>query len=448
MTDSAAAWTPERVLALAPDASAAKAGQGLAGPRKWVSMGTDGHTLWGECQGSGSTPYQVRVDTLEPAWRCSCPSRKLPCKHALGLFLLHAASPGALPRAEPPQWVAEWTAMREARGEKRQGRAAEAAAKPVDAEAQAKRAARREDRVSAGLEELELWMEDLVRQGLGAARTRPASFWEGMAARLVDAQAPGAARLVRELAPLSVGGPGWEGRLLEALGRLRLLSRAWRRLGALPVALQEDVRSALGFALRQEEVVALGTVRDRWRVLGQREEDEDRLRVQRTWLRGERTGRDALVLAFAHGREPLDRSLIPGTAVDAEVAFHPSALPLRAVVAARHGPPAPFGELPGHATADAALAAYAAALAVQPWLEAFPLALSSAVPVRDGQGWAMRDGEGGVLPLATGFGRGWELLALSGGRPVALFGEWDGDRLRPLGTLAGGRFVSLAPVPE
>ncbi|HET7460013.1 MAG TPA: SWIM zinc finger family protein [Longimicrobium sp.] len=448
MTDSAAAWTPERVLALAPDAGAAKAGQGLAGPRKWVSTGTDGRTLWGECQGSGSTPYQVRVDTLEPAWRCSCPSRKLPCKHALGLFLLHTSSPSSVPRTDPPQWVAEWIAMREAREEKRQTRAAEAAAKPVDAEAQAKRAARREDRVQAGLEELELWMEDLVRQGLGTARTRPASFWEGMAARLVDAQAPGAARLVRELASIAVGGPGWDARLLEALGRLRLLSQAWRRLDALPEALREDVRSALGFVLRQEEVVALGTVRDRWRVLGQRVDDEDRLRVQRTWLHGESTGRHALVLVFAHGSEPLDRSLIPGTAVDAELAFHPSALPLRAVVAARHGPPAAIGALPGHPSVDAALAAYAAALAVQPWVEPFPLALASAVPVRDGEGWAMRDEDGDVLPLARGFGRGWELAAVAGGRPVALFGEWDGDRLRPLGALADGRFIGLAPAPE
>jgi len=448
MTDTAAAWTPERVLALAPDAGAAKAGQGLAGPRKWVSTGTDGRTLWGECQGSGSTPYQVRVDTLEPAWRCSCPSRKLPCKHSLGLFLLYTSSPASVPRADPPQWVAEWIAMREARGEKRQARAAEAAAKPVDAEAQAKRAARREDRVSAGMEELELWLEDLVRQGLGTARTRPASFWEGMAARLVDAQAPGAARLVRELASLSVGGAGWDARLLEALGRLRLLSRAWRRMDALPAALQEDVRSALGFALRQEEVVALGTVRDRWLVLGQRVDDEDRLRVQRTWLRGASTGRDALVLAFAHGREPLDPSLIPGTAVDAELAFHPSALPLRAVVAARHGPPSSFGAIPGHASVDDALAAYASALAVQPWIEQFPITLSAAVPVRDGEGWGMRDDRGDVLPLAPHFARGWELAAVSGGRPVALFGEWDGERLRPLGALADGRFIGLAPVAE
>jgi hypothetical protein len=448
MTDPAPAWTPERVLALAPDPSAARAGQGLASAAQWVSAGSDGRTLWGECRGSGSQPYQVRVDTLEPAWRCSCPSRKLPCKHALGLFLRHAAGPGALPVAEPPAWVAEWIAQREARGEKREARAAEAAAKPVDAAAQARRGARREERVSAGLDELELWTADLVRQGLASARGRPAAFWEGMAARLVDAQAPGAARLVRGLGALAAGGDGWDERMLEALGRIRVLVSAWRRIDALPAPVRDDVRAALGWTLRQEEVLAAGTVRDRWRVLGRRVDEEDRLRVQRTWVRGGATGRDALVLAFAAGREPLDVSFIPGTEVDAEIAFYPGALPLRAVAGPRHAPPAPLASFPGYASAGEAVAAYAAALAAQPWIEAFPFPLAAVTPVQGGGGWAVRDAEGAVLPLIARFARAEELHAISGGRPLALFGEWDGDRLLPLSAFTRGHFVSLSPSGE
>jgi len=36
---------------------------------------------------------------------------------------------------------------------------------------------------------LELWLRDLVRQGLAAAPGQPYSFWDAVAARLVDAQA-------------------------------------------------------------------------------------------------------------------------------------------------------------------------------------------------------------------------------------------------------------------
>ncbi|MFL5542776.1 MAG: SWIM zinc finger family protein, partial [Longimicrobiaceae bacterium] len=119
-----------------------------------------------------------------------------------------------------------------------------------------------------------------------------------------------------------------------------------------------------------------------------------------------------------------------------------------AVAGTRHAAPAPLASLPGYPSAAAAVAAYAAALAAQPWLEAFPFPLAAVTPVRGGEGWAVRDAEGVVLPLAGRFARPWELLALSGGRPLALFGEWDGDRLLPLGALAGGRFVSLSPSGE
>jgi hypothetical protein len=71
-------WTPQQVLALAPDPAGAKAGQGLASPRPWSQLGHDDEAVWGLCQGSGRKPYQTQVDLSEPAFNCSCPSRKSP----------------------------------------------------------------------------------------------------------------------------------------------------------------------------------------------------------------------------------------------------------------------------------------------------------------------------------------------------------------------------------
>lgn len=95
-------WTVERILALAPDSASAKAGQGLAGRRAWRSLGHADGTAWGECQGSGKAPYQAQIDLSEPAFRCTCPSRKFPCKHGLGLFLLLASEPVAFVEGSPP----------------------------------------------------------------------------------------------------------------------------------------------------------------------------------------------------------------------------------------------------------------------------------------------------------------------------------------------------------
>src|SRR3954452_2191621 len=136
------AWTQERVLQLSPDAGSAKAGQGLAHARKWVSVGCDERAAWGECQGSGAKPYQVQFDPAEAASKCSCPSRKFPCKHALGLMLLFASGEGAVPRASAPEWVEEWIASRAARAKKKEEQA-QAPPKPVDEAAQAQRREKR-----------------------------------------------------------------------------------------------------------------------------------------------------------------------------------------------------------------------------------------------------------------------------------------------------------------
>jgi hypothetical protein len=436
-------FTPEQITALAPDAASARAGQALASPRKWAATGSDERCLWGECQGSGSRPYQVIVDAAEPAFRCTCPSRKFPCKHALGLLFLSTAA-GAVPGAAPPEWVAEWLAGRDARAEKKTVRAAEPPAQgPADAEAQARRSERREERVAAGLAELERWLADLVRQGLASAATRPASFWEGMAARLVDAQAPGAARLVRELARVPGSGEDWPERLLASLARLHLLTEAMRRLDALPEPVQADVRGAAGWTQRQDEVLAAGGVRDHWVVLGQWTGVEDRLRVQRTWLRGEASGRTALLLAFAAGGQPLEPGPTPGTRFGAELAFYPGAHPLRALVRERLSAPAAAPVLPGFATVPDALGEWAAALSRNPWTERVALPLLDVVPVRDGGRWLLRDREGRLLPLAGGGEVGWTLLAFGGAEPATVVGEWDGEALLPLAVAAAGRYLEL-----
>src|SRR3954470_4798660 len=89
-----------------PGARAGGAGRGLARPGPWSQTGHDERAVWGLCKGSGARPYQTQADLTGPAWKCSCPSRKVPCKHALALLLLLAG--GAVPAGEPPEWVREW----------------------------------------------------------------------------------------------------------------------------------------------------------------------------------------------------------------------------------------------------------------------------------------------------------------------------------------------------
>src|SRR5918999_1741366 len=119
----------------------------------WSQAGSSGSLLWGKCQGSAREPYQVTVDLNEPSFRCTCPSRKHPCKHGLALLLLWAEGDGSVAEeARPADFAAEWVQRLAAKAPGSGGAAREAA--PPDPEAQAKRLAQRIETMSAGIEEV------------------------------------------------------------------------------------------------------------------------------------------------------------------------------------------------------------------------------------------------------------------------------------------------------
>jgi len=415
------------VLALAADASSRQAAQPLATGSSWPLTGAaDGSALWGECWGSARAPYRTAVDLSGPAYQCSCPSRKFPCKHALALMLLWSG--GAVGTGgDPPEWVRSWLAARSAKTSD-----AKAAKPPADPAAAQRRAAQREARVASGLTELDRWLCDQARQGLAASQRAGYRHWDDIAARMVDAQAPGLAERLQALAAVPFSGSGWEGRLLEEYALVRLLAIAGREQAGLPPPLRDTVRSRVGFTIRQADVLAGVTpVRDYWHVLARRDLDQDRIRTRRTWLRGRDTGRAALVLSFAAvwgSGQTLDDSLTVGTGIDADLAFYPAAIPLRALVAARRDT-APAGAPPG-VTVAALLTGYAAALGEDPWLDTWPAVLD-ATPARAPVP-CLYDGAGDAVPLHPRAGDCWPLFALSGGRPLTVAGEWTPRGLWPL----------------
>jgi hypothetical protein len=179
--------------------------------------------------------------------------------------------------------------------------------------------------------------------------------------------------------------------------------------------------------------------RDHWLVAGLRIDEEDRLRTQRVWLFGQTTKRSALCLSFSAGpNQPLDVTLVPGAVIDAELAFFPGSTPLRALVKQRFAAPV----FP-HETIAGANEFAATALASNPWLERVPFGLTAVVPLRRPNGWIARDATGHFLPLQLAEEQGWRLIARSGGHPMAVAGEWDGESLVPLGTWAEGRFLRV-----
>jgi hypothetical protein len=431
-------WTSQSVLQLAPDPASGKAGQGLASPRKWPSLGHDGEAVWGECQGSGAKPYQVQVELAGPTFKCSCPSRKFPCKHGLGLMLMYAA--GQLTAGARPAWVAEWLASRAERAEKKQAKAAEPP-KPVDEAAQAKRRERRQERVGDGLASLKVWLTDLVRGGVATVPTRGYGFFDDPARRMVDAQAPGVATRLQALGAVASSGAGWERPFVEGLASLHLLIAAHGRLDQLPEDTQHDVRATLGLTVTNDEVLARPPVHDLWQAVSHEVTVEDKLRVSRTWLFGTNTRRVALVLAFAHGTQPLSTVFRAGMACEADLCFFPGHAPR--AVAKSVGTPERITAVAGVDTLDQLCDLSSQLAASHPWLGEIAVPVRELVPVRTDAGLMLVDRENRSLPATCPELPMWSLLAVSGGHPVDVAVGFDGSRVRPLAVMHGGSFTPL-----
>lgn len=421
----------EQVAQMAPDSGSVAAGKKLMALKSWEHLGHSSEALWGLCRGSAL--YQVKVDLSNLGYHCSCPSRKFPCKHVLGLMMLFAGSPDAVAACAAPDWVTQWLERRKDRSEKKAERQATEDSKPVDDKAQKRRAEQRQSNVSDGLARFDVWLKDLVRNGLAAVETKPSAFWQDQAKRLVDAQAPGLASRVARLSLIPRTSRDWPARLLAELGRIKLLLHAWQRVDSLDPALASDVRQFLGWTVQQSDLQREGEqVDDAWIVIGQWVDDEDRVRTQRSWLVGRRTNRMALILQFSAGGQPFAESIVPGGEQDATLVFYPGAVPQRAKFLKREGSVAAItARPPGAPTIDDFLSDVAQQAARQPWLATFGAALYDVRLLPQNEAWLAIDCQGRAIPLA---GREhWKTLAVSGGNAVDLTGEWDGYALRPLG---------------
>ena len=418
---------------LAPDASSQSAARRLSTPAHWSSTGAFEWLVWGLCRGSGSKPYQTVVDLAGPDYRCTCPSRKSPCKHALALLLLWAA--GGVPEVlEPADFAAVWAESRKDRAAAAADRATRVAA-PKDPEQAARTAARREQRVTQGLADLDVWLRDQVRTGLAGASADAYRRFDGMAARMVDAQAPGVAAALRRLPQVTSSGPGWPGRLLAELAQLRLLVAAHARLGELPDPLAATVRSRVGYTVTAEEVLTTAPVRDLWHVLGATESDSGNLVTRRTWLWAAAADRPALVLSFGAGGQQPDRSLLGGTALDADLHFYPGQPPLRALVGRQYAEAQTLPDLtpaPRPRTVARLLDDHADARAHDPWLTVWP-ALLDVRPARGAGQWRLLDDDGDSLPVRALREALWPVLAASGGDVVTVAAELSDGWLYPIG---------------
>jgi hypothetical protein len=267
--------TPDFVEAAAPNAEAAKNGRGLVLKNKFLTLNhSPDESLWfGQCQGSGKTPYLCSADFAvpeKPVYRCTCPSRQFPCKHALGL--LYALADGkTFTSAEVP---VELAAKREKVAERAENRKVDTD-KPVKVNKTA--LAKKIKAQLEGIDLLEKLTQDVVRLGIGNMNAKTAHELEEQARQLGNAYLPGAQAALNNYTKLFHSAEGEErtgaereavyGEALDQICRLHALIRKGRtylqtRLGDPELAPETDTGIAawLGHAWQLRELKGAGLV--------------------------------------------------------------------------------------------------------------------------------------------------------------------------------------------
>jgi uncharacterized Zn finger protein len=194
----------QAVAEMAPNDKALLDGRGLVkkGALKKLAKNDDGTLVFGLCQGSGKSPYEVSMDLAtgsdRPTLRCTCPSRQFPCKHQIGLMLAFVANGAAFPVAAPPAALLDKRQKLVERAEKKAAAPAEDKPKAVNKAAQTKKTQEQAD----ALDTLETFVVDLVSAGLGGLTSKSIKAIDTQAKRMADAQMSGAAAALQHLSAL------------------------------------------------------------------------------------------------------------------------------------------------------------------------------------------------------------------------------------------------------
>lgn len=428
----------DQILALAPDEASKKAGLGLANPGKWVSKGANELAIWGECQGSGSKPYQAQIDLQQIAFKCSCPSRKFPCKHGLGLFILYARQTNQFKQEPAPAWVTEWLEKRAQKEEKKAARADT----PVDEAAQAKRQASRHDAVLNGISELKKWMSDIIRNGIIAMPDKGFSFFENMAKRMVDAKAPGLANMIRNLGETPFYQENWQQTFLEKLLGIYLVSEGYSTQHDKEHVFVQDLRSWIGYTINQDELKEQAGITDEWLVLAKQSSEVDSVTTEKYWLYGTTSKAYAVVLQFIVRGQGTVLTLSAGMTIRAELVFFPSVNPLRALIK-RQINTEQLTSLSGYPHWNAVLETTATLYSQFPVQGERAWFVNDLVPVYHNQQWWFRDSDAQLMPAGNNEQKIWKILAISGGKPTGLSLISNNHRFEPAGIWSGNEYLPL-----
>ena len=150
--------------------------------------------IFGDCYGSGSKPYSASVDFYSgsPIFRCTCPSRQIPCKHCLGIMFDWLAKKEFTVEETPEDIVSKRQKI-----EKRAENAEKKAAEPSKANQAA--TAKKLQKQREGLELADHFVKDIFSRGICSLNQASCEQYKSFAVQLGDYYLPEPQALVNQI---------------------------------------------------------------------------------------------------------------------------------------------------------------------------------------------------------------------------------------------------------
>ena len=283
----------------------------------------------------------------------------------------------------------------------------------------------------AGIKDLKLWLDDIVRVGL-IIHQLPDVELDTMSSRLVDSQLGGLARKLRLLKTLDRNEPAWPKITLAVLSRLYLVADYFHKWDMLNQVQKFTLLMHCGLHVRKEQLSTISGTRDFWTVLGISHLQEENLVMRRVWIAGSRSKKIGLLLDFKHRTGNFTSFWEMNKTYAGELVYYPSSFPLRAILKDCSQVQSEEKQFPAYKSLDTFMNNYALAVSRDNWLSVFPAPLKDVyLDYVDGS-FRLIDKQKKYLPVEMDDGGCWSLVGRSHCEPLQCMAEWDGSSLNIL----------------
>ena len=435
--------TQEYILSISPDAPSTKNANKIFSKTKWEVKKSD-RAIWSEIYGSGKKPYLTQLDTQDIAFKCSCPSRKFPCKHglALGLYVAQNGLDNIAQEAEP-LWVQEWI-------DKRTTKAKVKASKPIKVKSKEsikKLDDKRWSSAEKDVESVELWLQDSVKLGILDFPNREHAYWEDLKKRMVDLKISGFNTFFSQLQTMTYSN-NWEQKVLLILSNMHQLVASIKHHESLDEPFKKELAMLLGWSVNQKELLASEqseVVDDVWMVTKVILEEQERLTIRKVYLYGTESNRWAFILEFAHGNSYFEEHYLEGSLVQAKLVFYDGLFKQRAFLKIKGAKEeSDFKSLKPLSSLQEAHINFKEALISFPWRFDYPLFVSACTVVEKDKKFYLVDREDSLIELKEMVSADYyNFLIQSKGEFVDMFFLQSQEQIKLLGFFNNNEVISL-----